>query len=139
VQVVHRTGFSSVMIDGSHHPFDKNIEETRKWWNTPPVRRHRRGELGVLAGIEDDVIAASPSIPSRRRGEVRQGHRGGLAGHIHRDVARAYKFKPSQCTRNAKGVLEPPPLRFDILEEIEKRIPGFPIVLHGGLRSCSST
>jgi fructose-bisphosphate aldolase class II len=43
----------------------------------------------------------------------------------------AYKFKPSQCTRNAKGVLEPPPLRFDILEEVEKRIPGFPIVLHG--------
>jgi fructose-bisphosphate aldolase, class II len=43
----------------------------------------------------------------------------------------ANKFKPEQCTRNAEGVLVPPPLRFDILEEIEKRIPGFPIVLHG--------
>ena len=127
------TGFSSVMIDGSHHPFDKNIEETRK----VVEYAHQydvtvEGELGVLAGIEDDVIAAKSiyTQPDDVEKFVKATGVDSLAISIGTSHG-AYKFKPSQCTRNAKGVLEPPPLRFDILEEIEKRIPGFPIVLHG--------
>ncbi len=127
------TGFSSVMIDGSHHPFEKNIEETRK----VVEYAHKydvtvEGELGVLAGIEDDVVAAKSvyTQPDDVEKFVKATGVDSLAISIGTSHG-AYKFKPSQCTRNSDGVLVPPPLRFDILEEIEKRIPGFPIVLHG--------
>jgi fructose-bisphosphate aldolase class II len=127
------TGFSSVMIDGSHHPYEKNIEETRK----VVEYAHKydvtvEGELGVLAGIEDDVVAAKSvyTHPDQVEDFVKKTGVDSLAISIGTSHG-AYKFKPAQCTRNKEGILEPPPLRFDILEEIEKRIPGFPIVLHG--------
>jgi fructose-bisphosphate aldolase class II len=127
------TGFSSVMIDGSHHPYDKNVEETRK----VVEYAHKydvtvEGELGVLAGIEDDVVAAKSiyTQPEQVVDFVTKTGVDSLAISIGTSHG-AYKFKPAQCTRNKDGILEPPPLRFDILEEIEKRIPGFPIVLHG--------
>jgi fructose-bisphosphate aldolase, class II len=127
------TGFSSVMIDGSHHPYDKNVEETRK----VVEYAHKydvtvEGELGVLAGIEDDVVAAKSvyTPPEQVVDFVKKTGVDSLAISIGTSHG-AYKFKAAQCTRNAQGILEPPPLRFDILEEIEKRIPGFPIVLHG--------
>jgi fructose-bisphosphate aldolase class II len=127
------TGFSSVMIDGSHHPYEKNIEETRK----VVEYAHKydvtvEGELGVLAGIEDDVVAAKSiyTQPEQVVDFVQKTGVDSLAISIGTSHG-AYKFKAAQCTRNAQGILEPPPLRFDILEEIEKRIPGFPIVLHG--------
>ncbi len=127
------TGFSSVMIDGSHRPYEKNIEETRK----VVEYAHRydvtvEGELGVLAGIEDDVVAAKSiyTQPDQVVDFMQKTGVDSLAISIGTSHG-AYKFKAAQCTRNREGVLEPPPLRFDILEEIEKRIPGFPIVLHG--------
>jgi fructose-bisphosphate aldolase, class II len=127
------TGFSSVMIDGSHHPYEKNIEETRK----VVEYAHKydvtvEGELGVLAGIEDDVVAAKSiyTQPDQVVDFVEKTGVDSLAISIGTSHG-AYKFKAAQCTRNAQGILEPPPLRFDILQEIEKRIPGFPIVLHG--------
>ncbi len=127
------SGFSSVMIDGSHHPFDKNIELTRQvvefaHKNDVTVE----GELGVLAGIEDDVHAEHSTYtdPNDVVKFVKETNVDSLAISIGTSHG-ANKFKPSQCTRNAEGILIPPPLRFDILEEIEKKIPGFPIVLHG--------
>jgi fructose-bisphosphate aldolase class II len=127
------TGFSSVMIDGSHHSFEDNITLTKK----VVAYAHERdatveGELGVLAGIEDDVEAAKSiyTQPDDVEEFVKKTGVDSLAISIGTSHG-AYKFKPEQCTRNEKGVLVPPPLRFDILEEIEKRIPGFPIVLHG--------
>ncbi|MFC1642230.1 class II fructose-bisphosphate aldolase [Myxococcota bacterium] len=127
------TGFSSVMIDGSHHPMEKNIELTRQ----VVEYAHRydvtvEGELGVLAGIEDDVVAAKSvyTQPEDVERFVKGTGVDSLAISIGTSHG-AYKFKPEQCTRNTDGVLVPPPLRFDILEAIEKRIPGFPIVLHG--------
>ena len=127
------SGFSSVMIDGSHHPYEKNVELTRKvveYAHEYDVTVE--GELGVLAGIEDDVVAAKSNYtqPDEVEDFVKKTGVDSLAISIGTSHG-AYKFKPEQCTRNAEGVLEPPPLRFDILEEIEKRIPGFPIVLHG--------
>ena len=126
-------GFSSVMIDGSHHPYDKNIELTRK----VVEYAHQydvtvEGELGVLAGIEDDVVAEHHTYtqPEEVEDFVTKTGVDSLAISIGTSHG-ANKFKPEQCTRNADGVLIPPPLRFDILEAIEKRIPGFPIVLHG--------
>jgi fructose-bisphosphate aldolase class II len=126
-------GFSSVMIDGSHHPYDKNVELTRKVVDYA----HQydvtvEGELGVLAGIEDDVAAEHHTYtqPEEVEDFVSKTGVDSLAISIGTSHG-ANKFKPEQCTRNAEGVLVPPPLRFDILEEIEKRIPGFPIVLHG--------
>jgi len=126
-------GFSSVMIDGSHHPYDKNIEITR----SVVEYAHKydvtvEGELGVLAGIEDDVQAEHHTYtqPEEVEDFVNKTGVDSLAISIGTSHG-ANKFKPEQCTRNADGVLIPPPLRFDILEEVEKRIPGFPIVLHG--------
>ena len=126
-------GFSSVMIDGSHHSYEKNIEETKK----VVEYAHKfdvsvEGELGVLAGIEDDVQAAKSiyTQPEQVEDFVKKTGVDSLAISIGTSHG-AYKFKPEQCTKNAEGVLLPPPLRFDILEEIERRIPGFPIVLHG--------
>jgi fructose-bisphosphate aldolase class II len=128
------SGFSSVMIDGSAHPYDKNIELTRK----VVEYAHKydvtvEGELGVLAGIEDDVVAAKGiyTQPEQVEDFVKKTNVDSLAISIGTSHG-AYKFKPEQCTKDpVTGILVPPPLRFDILEEIERRIPGFPIVLHG--------
>ena len=127
------SGFSSVMIDGSHHSFEKNIELTRQvvefaHKNDVTVE----GELGVLAGIEDDVHAEHSTYtdPKDVVKFVKETNVDSLAISIGTSHG-ANKFKPAQCTRNADGILVPPPLRFDILEDIEKEIPGFPIVLHG--------
>ncbi len=126
-------GFSSVMIDGSHHPYEKNVELTAQ----VVEYAHKydvtvEGELGVLAGIEDDVQAEHHTYTEPKDVEdfVKKTGVDSLAISIGTSHG-ANKFKPEQCTRNAEGILIPPPLRFDILEEIEKRIPGFPIVLHG--------
>ncbi|MDR2621694.1 MAG: class II fructose-1,6-bisphosphate aldolase [Dysgonamonadaceae bacterium] len=126
-------GFSSVMIDGSHHSYDENVELTRK----VVEYAHQydvtvEGELGVLAGIEDDVKAEHHTYtqPEEVEDFVSKTGVDSLAISIGTSHG-ANKFKPEQCTRNAEGILVPPPLRFDILEAIEKRIPGFPIVLHG--------
>jgi fructose-bisphosphate aldolase, class II len=127
------SGFSSVMIDGSHHPYDKNVELTKQVVELA----HKfdvtvEGELGVLAGIEDAVVAEHSSYtrPEEVEDFVKKTGVDSLAISIGTSHG-ANKFKPEQCTRNAEGILIPPPLKFDILEEIEKRIPGFPIVLHG--------
>jgi fructose-bisphosphate aldolase class II len=127
------SGFSSVMIDGSHHPMEKNIELTAQVVEYAHERDVSvEGELGVLAGIEDDVVAAKSvyTQPDDVEHFVKSTGVDSLAISIGTSHG-AYKFKPVQCTRDDSGVLVPPPLRFDILEEIEERIPGFPIVLHG--------
>lgn len=126
-------GFSSVMFDGSHHPYEKNIELTREV--VEYAHKHDvtvEGELGVLAGVEDEVSAEHHTYtrPEEVEDFVKRTGVDSLAISIGTSHG-ANKFKPEQCTRNAEGILVPPPLRFDILEEIEKRIPGFPIVLHG--------
>jgi fructose-bisphosphate aldolase class II len=127
------SGFSSVMIDGSHHPYDKNVELTKQVVEFA----HKydvsvEGELGVLAGIEDEVSSAVTHYtkPSEVEDFVKKTGVDSLAISIGTSHG-ANKFKPEQCTRTPEGILVPPPLRFDILEEVEKRIPGFPIVLHG--------
>ena len=126
-------GFSSVMIDGSHHPYQKNIELTSQ----VVEYAHKydvtvEGELGVLAGIEDDVVAEHHTYtqPEEVQDFVKKTGVDSLAISIGTSHG-ANKFKPEQCTVNENGILVPPPLRFDILEEIERKIPGFSIVLHG--------
>ena len=126
-------GFSSVMIDGSALPYEKNVELAAKVVDYA----HKydvtvEGELGVLAGIEDEVSHETHSYtrPEEVEDFVKKTGVDSLAISIGTSHG-AYKFKPEQCTRNAEGKLVPPPLRFDILKEVEKRIPGFPIVLHG--------
>ncbi len=126
-------GFTSVMIDGSHHAYEDNIALTKK----VVEYAHERGvvvegELGVLAGVEDDVVAEHSSYtrPDEVEDFVTRTGVDSLAISIGTSHG-AFKFTPKQCTRNEKGILVPPPLRFDILEEIEKRLPEFPIVLHG--------
>ena len=118
-------GFTSVMIDASHHDFEKNIEITRR----VVEYAHERGvvveaELGKLAGVEDDVKVADADAAYTQPDEVEElVSRTGVdslaiaIGTSHG----AFKFKPGQK----------PQLRFDILDEITKRIPNFPIVLHG--------
>ena len=128
-------GFTSVMIDGSKHSFEDNIALTKKV--VEYAHAHGvvvEGELGQLAGIEDDVKVAAHEAHYTRPEEVEEFvSRTGVdslaiaIGTSHG----AFKFTPEQCTRNADGVLVPPTLRFDILEEVSKRLPGFPIVLHG--------
>jgi fructose-bisphosphate aldolase class II len=127
------SGFSSVMIDGSHHPYEKNVEVTKQVVDYA----HKydvcvEGELGVLAGIEEDVQAAKAiyTQPEQVEDFVSKTGVDSLAISIGTSHG-ANKFKPEQCTKDERGVLVPPPLRFDILEEVEKRIPGFAIVLHG--------
>ena len=129
------TGFSSVMIDGSHLPYDENVALTKKVCEFAHSQKDYvtvEGELGVLAGVEDDVSAEHSHYtqPSEVIDFVGKTKVDSLAISIGTSHGRA-KFKPEQCTRNADGILIPPPLRFDILEEVEKKIPGFPIVLHG--------
>jgi len=126
-------GFSSVMIDGSSHSYEKNIEITSEV--VEYAHKYNvtvEGELGVLAGIEDDVVAAKSvyTQPDEVEDFVSKTNVDSLAISIGTSHG-ANKFKPEQCTRDENGILIPPPLRFDILEEVEKRIPGFPIVLHG--------
>ena len=126
-------GFTSVMIDGSHHSYEDNVALTKKV--VEYAHAHGvvvEGELGVLAGVEDDVVAEQSSYtrPEEVEDFVTRTGVDSLAISIGTSHG-AYKFTPKQCTRNEKGILVPPPLRFDILAEIEKRLPGFPIVLHG--------
>ncbi|MBO4583584.1 MAG: class II fructose-1,6-bisphosphate aldolase [Clostridia bacterium] len=128
-------GFTSVMIDCSSKPFEENIAITRQ----VVEYAHAHGvvveaELGTLAGIEDEVKVAADAASYTRPEEVEEFvSRTGcdsLAIAIGTSHG-AYKFTAAQCTRNEKGILVPPPLRFDVLHECEKRLPGFPIVLHG--------
>lgn len=128
-------GFTSVMIDCSSKPFEENIAETKK----VVEYAHAHGvvveaELGTLAGVEDEVSVSAEDSSYTRPEDVEEFVRrtgcDSLAIAIGTSHG-AYKFKPEQCTRNEEGILVPPPLRFDILEEVSKRLPGFPIVLHG--------
>ncbi|MCI6605412.1 MAG: class II fructose-1,6-bisphosphate aldolase [Clostridiales bacterium] len=128
-------GFTSVMIDASSKPFAENVEITKK----VVEYAHDRGvvveaELGTLSGIEDEVKVAAHEASYTRPEEVEEfvAKTGcdSLAIAIGTSHG-AYKFTAAQCTRNEKGILVPPPLRFDVLEEVVKRLPGFPIVLHG--------
>ena len=128
-------GFTSVMIDASSKSFEENIALTKK----VVEYAHDHGvvveaELGTLAGIEDDVKVAAHAASYTRPEEVEEFVTktgcDSLAIAIGTSHG-AYKFKPEQCTRNEKGILVPPPLRFDVLEEVSRRLPGFPIVLHG--------
>lgn len=126
-------GFSSVMIDGSHHSFEDNIALTKKVVEYAHAHGVTvEGELGVLAGVEDDVVAEKSHYtkPEEVIEFVTRTGCDSLAISIGTSHG-ANKFTPDQCTRNENGVLIPPPLRFDILEEIEAKLPGFPIVLHG--------
>ena len=130
-------GFTSVMIDGSHLPFEENIALTKKvveyaHAHTPYVTVE--GELGTLAGIEDEVKVEHGNESYTKPEEViefvtRTGV-DSLAIAIGTSHG-AYKFKPEQCTRNKDGILVPPALRFDILKAVSEKLPGFPIVLHG--------
>ena len=128
-------GFTSVMIDASSKPFEENIAITRQ----VVEYAHDHGvvveaELGTLAGVEDEVkVSAADSSYTRPEDVQEFVEKTGcdsLAIAIGTSHG-AYKFTPEQCTRNEKGILVPPPLRFDILEEVSRRLPGFPIVLHG--------
>ena len=128
-------GFTSVMIDASSKPFAENIEITKK----VVEYAHDHGvvveaELGALAGVEDEVNVSAADSHYTRPDEVEEfvSKTGcdSLAIAIGTSHG-AYKFTAAQCTRNEKGELVPPPLRFDILDEVVKRLPGFPIVLHG--------
>ena len=127
-------GFSSVMIDGSHLPYDENVALTKK----VVEYAHQfdvtvEGELGVLAGVEDDVVAAESHYthPEEVIDFVTKTGVDSLAISIGTSHG-AYKFTPEQCTRDPKtGLLVPPPLAFDILDAIMEKLPGFPIVLHG--------
>ena len=126
-------GFSSVMIDGSSLPYDENVALTKKVCDYA----HQfdvtvEGELGVLAGVEDDVVAEESHYtkPEEVVDFVTKTGCDSLAISIGTSHGRC-KFRPEQCTRSADGVLTPPPLAFDVLEAIEKKLPGFPIVLHG--------
>ena len=128
-------GFTSVMIDASSKPFAENIELTKR----VVEYAHDHGavveaELGTLAGVEDDVVVEHGAEMFTRPEEVEEfvSKTGcdSLAIAIGTSHG-AYKFTPEQCTRNEQGVLVPPALRFDILEDVSRRLPGFPIVLHG--------
>ena len=128
------TGFSSVMIDGSALPFKENIKLTKKVVNY--AHKHDvtvEAELGVLAGVEDEVSSAE-SHYTKPEEVVEFATKTGcdsLAISIGTSHG-AYKFTAAQCTRDPKtGKLVPPPLAFDVLKAIEKKLPGFPIVLHG--------
>ena len=129
------SGFSSVMIDGSALPYDENVALTKQVCDFAHSQKDYvtvEGELGVLAGVEDDVVAEASHYtkPEEVQDFVSKTGVDSLAISIGTSHGRC-KFTPEQCTRNADGVLIPPPLAFDVLEEIEKKLPGFPIVLHG--------
>ena len=127
-------GFSSVMIDGSHLPYEENVALTKKVVDYA----HQfdvtvEGELGVLAGVEDEVSSevAHYTRPEEVVDFVTKTGCDSLAISIGTSHG-AFKFTPEQCTLDPQtGRLVPPPLAFDVLAEIEKQLPGFPIVLHG--------
>ena len=127
-------GFSSVMIDGSSLPYDENVALTKQ----VVEYAHKydvtvEGELGVLAGVEDEVVAEESHYTKPEEVVDFTSKTGvdSLAISIGTSHG-AYKFKPEQCTRDPKtGKLVPPPLAFDVLKGVEEQLPGFPIVLHG--------
>ena len=128
------SGFSSVMIDGSHLPYEENIELTKK----VVEYAHQfdvtvEGELGVLAGVEDEVSSDHHTYTNPEE-VIDFATRTGcdsLAISIGTSHG-AYKFIPEQCTIDpATGRMVPPPLAFDVLKAVEEKLPGFPIVLHG--------
>ena len=130
-------GFTSVMIDGSHLSFEENIALTKKvveYAHNHDPYVTVEGELGTLAGIEDDVKvehgAESYTKPEEVIEFVQRTGVDSLAIAIGTSHG-AYKFKPEQCTRNEKGILVPPALRFDILKAVAEKLGDFPIVLHG--------
>ena len=127
-------GFSSVMIDGSHLPYEENVALTKK----VVEYAHQydvtvEGELGVLAGVEDEVCAEHHTYTNPEE-VIDFATRTGcdsLAISIGTSHG-AYKFKPEQCHVDPKtGRLVPPPLAFDVLDGVMEKLPGFPIVLHG--------
>ena len=128
-------GFTSVMIDASSKPFAENIEITKR----VVEYAHDHGvvveaELGSLAGVEDEVNVSAEDSSYTRPEEVEEFVSKTGCDSLAIAIGTSHgadKFKPEQCTRNEKGILVPPPLRFDILEDVSKRLPGFPIVLHG--------
>ena len=127
------SGFSSVMIDGSHLPYEENVALTKKVVDYA----HKydvtvEGELGVLAGVEDEVSSDHHTYTNPEE-VIDFANRTGcdsLAISIGTSHG-AYKFTPEQCTRDANGHLVPPPLAFDVLDAVMEKLPGFPIVLHG--------
>ena len=126
-------GFSSVMIDGSHLPYEENVALTKK----VVEYAHQfdvtvEGELGILAGVEDEVSAEHHTYtdPEEVIDFAQRTGCDSLAISIGTSHG-AYKFKPEQCTRDASGKLVPPPLAFDVLDAVMEKLPGFPIVLHG--------
>ena len=127
-------GFSSVMIDGSALPFEENVTLTKKV--TDYAHQYDvtvEGELGVLAGVEDEVSHEHHTYtnPDEVVDFVARTSVDSLAISIGTSHG-AYKFTPEQCTRDPKtGRLVPPPLAFNVLEAVQEKLPGFPIVLHG--------
>ena len=132
-------GLTSVMIDYSGHPYEENVAVTKQVCDyAHDVKARGRyitveAELGTLAGVEDEVAVefgkSSYTDPNQVEDFVKRTGVDSLAIAIGTSHG-AYKFKPEQCTL-VNGVLTPPPLRLDILDEVSKRLPGFPIVLHG--------
>jgi fructose-bisphosphate aldolase class II len=120
------SGFSSVMLDGSHHPFGENIRLTKMVVDYAHDRDVTvEGELGVLAGVEDEVSSevSHYTKPEEVEEFVRRTGADSLAISIGTSHgAHKFKLRPGE---------KPPTLRFDILEEVESRLPGYPIVLHG--------
>ena len=127
-------GFSSVMIDGSHLPYEENVALTKKVVDYA----HQfdvtvEGELGVLAGVEDEVSAEHHTYtdPEEVIDFATRTGCDSLAISIGTSHG-AYKFKPEQCHVDPKtGRLVPPPLAFEVLDAVMEKLPGFPIVLHG--------
>ncbi|MBQ1821324.1 MAG: ketose-bisphosphate aldolase [Clostridia bacterium] len=128
-------GFTSVMIDKSGLPLKENIAITKQ----VVEYAHDHGvvveaELGTLAGVEDEVKVSAENSSYTRPEDVQEFVESTGCDSLAIAIGTshgAYKFTAAQCTRNEQGQLVPPPLRFDILREVEKRLPGFPIVLHG--------
>uniref|UniRef100_UPI003AF05764 class II fructose-bisphosphate aldolase n=1 Tax=Phocaeicola plebeius TaxID=310297 RepID=UPI003AF05764 len=127
-------GFSSVMIDGSHLPYEENVALTKKVVDYA----HQfdvtvEGELGVLAGVEDEVSAEHHTYtdPEEVIDFATRTGCDSLAISIGTSHG-AYKFKPEQCHVDPKtGRVVPPPLAFEVLDAVMEKLPGFPIVLHG--------
>ena len=126
-------GFSSVMFDGSALPYDENVAETKKVVEYAHAHDVTvEAELGVLGGVEDEVAAEESKYtkPEEVVDFVTKTGCDSLAISIGTSHGRC-KFTPAQCTRGADGVLNPPPLAFDILEKVSEKLGDFPIVLHG--------
>ena len=121
------------MIDGSALPYDENVALTKKVVEYAHAHDVTvEAELGVLGGVEEDVSAEASKYtkPEEVIDFTQKTGCDSLAISIGTSHGRC-KFTPEQCTRREDGTLVPPPLAFDVLAEIEKKLPGFPIVLHG--------